>query len=102
MPPTNEELLQKAHDQELEGTESEALASQVVDFVTTQAATFSAALDQAQTQIDALTADQLPADQRDAISGSLDTAKASFDRMQEVLTALVTPPDQPVASKKKK
>jgi hypothetical protein len=96
MAPTNTEIIAAAHDQELEGEESAALAQQVVDFVAAKQTAHDDALAAAQATIDQLTADALPADQREEITQALTNAKSSFDGVQAVLTALVTPPEEPL------
>ena len=94
--PTNAELIQMAHDQELEGAETATVTQAVVDFIATSKADFQAQLAAAQAQIDALTAEQLPAAARDEITTALTNAKGSFDNVQAVLTAIVTPPADPI------
>lgn len=93
---TNEELVAQAHDINLEGDESEAVATAVVSFIDTTKAEFAQSLADAQAVIDDLTTKQLPEAQRTEITDALSSAKSKFDNMQRVLTAVVTPAEEPL------
>lgn len=89
---TNQDLVNKAHEQELEGGET----TQVVQAVADRFGQVSAEIAAAKTRITQLEATELPEADRAAITASLDNAKALSDNAQAVMTALVTPPAEPL------
>lgn len=89
---TNQDLVNKAHEQELEGDET----TQVVQTVADRFGAISGELKTAKDRVAELETTQLPQADRDAINASLDRAKQLSDNAQSVLTALVTPPAQPL------
>ena len=99
--PSNDELIAKAHEQELEGGEWASLATDIETFIAAKQAQFDEAMAAAQAQIDALSATQLPDDARNEISTALENATASFNTTQDALRAIITPPDVPIESRQK-
>lgn len=93
---TNQELLQKAHDQEVEGQEWETLTTQVGEYIAQKTSEFNTTIAEAQARIAELTDAEMPADVRSEISTALGNAKTKFDDQQRVLLALITPSADPV------
>lgn len=84
VPPTNEELVALAQDQDVEGDEIGTVAQGVVDFVTAGQADLQAVKDE-------LARTGMPDDARQSISDKLNSAKSKFDSAEQVLNALVAP-----------
>ena len=96
MTPTNAELIAKSHEVELEGEESESVATQVSEFVTAERtksaqdkATLQSALDTALTRA-------LSDEEREEAMTALNNTVNRSNNFQAVLTALVTPAAEPL------